>query len=251
MLLKSSRPLPLKEISERSGLSPSKIHSYLVSFLSLNIVEQEISTGYYSLGSYCIKLGLGYLDQVELLSVCKPEMHYLASDLGHTIFLGVWGNRGPTIIKRVDGAYSQPFFDIRIGSVVPLLSSALGKIFAAHLPESVTRPMLIEEIEQKMPNIPSSLSDAQESLKKIREQGIGRSRGELISDFTALSVPIFNFSNSIIAGLTIVGSIHKFDDRFDGYSAKLLKEVGMKISLTRGYQKREDENSDETPLLIT
>lgn len=238
VLLKSPKPLPLKEISERSGLTPSKIHSYLVSFLDLNIVEQERNTGYYSLGAYCIKLGLGYLDQVQLLSVCKPEMLYLAHDLGHTVFLGVWGNRGPTIINRVDGAYSQPFFDVRIGSVLPLLSSALGKNFAAHLPESITRPILIEEIEQNRPNIPNNLAQVQENLDKIRKQGISQGRGQLVSDFTALSVPIFNFANSIIAGLTIVGSINKFDDRIDGYSAKLLKEIGMKISLTRGYQKK-------------
>lgn len=237
VLLKSPKPLPLKEISERSGLSPSKIHSYLVSFLDLNIVEQNENTGFYSLGNYCLKLGLGYLDQVELMAACKPVMEELAHDLGHTIFLGVWGNRGPTIINRVDGAFSQTIFDLRIGSVLPLLSSALGKNFSAHLPETIINPMLIEEIQLNGNglNYPNDLAQIQEILKNIREEGISQSRGGILSDYTAISVPIFDFSNTIIAGLTVMGRINRLDDRVDGNASRLLKEAAKKISYNRGF----------------
>ncbi|WP_369048156.1 IclR family transcriptional regulator [Tenacibaculum sp. UWU-22] len=237
VLLKSPKPLPLKEISESSGLSPSKIHSYLVSFLNLGIVEQNTSTGFYSLGNYCLKLGLGYLDQVRLMAVCKPVMEELAHDLGHTVFLGVWGNRGPTIINRVDGAFSQTIFDLRIGSVLPLLTSALGKNFSAYLPETIINPMLIEEIQLNgnNSNFPNGLADIQEMLKNIREKGISQSRGGILSDYTAISVPIFDFSSTIIAGLTIMGRINRLDDRDDGNASKLLKEAGRKISIDRGF----------------
>ncbi len=238
ILINSSSPLPLKVISERSGLSPSKIHSYLVSFLDLNIVEQNENTGFYGLGSYCLKLGLGYLDQVDLLSSAKPIMFNLAANIGHTVFLGVWGNRGPTIISRVDGPQSHIIFDFRIGSVLPLLSSALGKNFAANLPENFVRPFLIEEIEKfgKSKFVPDSLSEVYMILDEIRSNGISRCRSTLLSDYTAISVPLFDFSNTMFAGLTIMGRIDSLDDRYEGEPAKLLKEAGLKISRTRGYQ---------------
>ncbi|PID68619.1 MAG: transcriptional regulator [Flavobacteriales bacterium] len=236
-MLKSPHPLPLKEISEKSGLSPSKIHSYLVSFLELNVVEQNKTTGFYSLGNYCLKLGLGYLDQVGLLSACKPVMEDLAHDLGHTVFLGVWGNRGPTIINRVDGAFSQTIFDLRIGSVLPLLSSALGKNFAAHLPETLVHPMLIEELEKKgaSDDFPNDLAEIQNRLEKIKQHGVSKSRGGILSDYTAISAPIFDYSNTIIAGLTIMGRINRLDDRLDGNATKLLKKAAAKISISRGF----------------
>lgn len=237
VLLNSPKPLPLKEISERSGLTPSKIHPYLVSFLNLNIVEQNTNTGFYSLGNYCLKLGLGYLDQVELMAVCKPVMQELAHDLGHTVFLGVWGNKGPTIINRVDGAFSQTIFDLRIGSVLPLLSSALGKNFAAHLSETIITPMITKEIakNQNVLGIPKNLNEAEEMLKEIRLNGVSQSRGGILSDYTAISVPIFDFSRTIIAGLTIMGRVHRLDDRINGSASKLLKEAGRKISINRGF----------------
>lgn len=236
VLLKSPKPLPLKDISEQSGLSPSKIHSYLVSFLNLGVVEQNENTGYYSLGRYCLKLGLGYLDQVELMTICKPKMEELARDLGHTVFLGVWGNRGATIINRVDGAFSQTIFDLRIGSVLPLLSSALGMNFAAHLPSAIIQPMLINEMnDAQRYNGPQDSAEINDMLESIRKNRVSYSRGGILSDYTAISTPIFDFSNTMIAGLTIMGRINSLDDRIDGPSVLQLKEAGRAISEARGY----------------
>jgi hypothetical protein len=93
VLMAASKPLPLKTISERSGLSPSKVHSYLVSFCALDLVVQHRDMGTYGLGSYALKMGLAFLEQFDLFSVARPEMSKLADTLGATVLLGVWGNR--------------------------------------------------------------------------------------------------------------------------------------------------------------
>ncbi|MGX9985220.1 IclR family transcriptional regulator [Soonwooa purpurea] len=237
-LMQSQYPLPLKEISEQIGLSPSKIHSYLVSFQEEEIVQQNPDTGFYSLGTSCLKLGLAYLDQSDLAELCKPHMRQLANDLGHTIFLGVWGNRGPTIIYRLDGTYSETLFDLRIGSVLPILTSAVGKNFAAHLPHSSMMPMIIEEIKSNKGelDLENNLNKVKEMLETVKQDGISQGRAEILSDLTAISVPIFDFSNTMIAGLTIMGKIGGLDDRINGSAAKMLKQAGLEISQKRGYQ---------------
>ena len=72
-------------------------------------------------------------------------------------------------------------------------------------------------------------------LDNIRANGISTSRGQLLSDFTSLSVPIFDFSSTIYAGITIMGKIDVFDDRLDSKPAKLLKEAGRKLSELGGW----------------
>lgn len=236
VLVNSSTPLALKTISAKSGLSPSKIHSYLTSFINLGVVEQHVSTGFYSLGPTCLKLGLGYMDQVNILTASQPIMLDLAQDVGQTVFLGVWGNRGATIVNRVDGPYSHTIFDLRIGSVLPLLTSALGKNFAAHYPKSFIEPFIVEELERQgsFSGRLASLSEVYDMLDTVRANGISTSRGQLLSDFTSLSVPIFDFSNMIYAGLTVMGKIDVFDDRLDAKPAQLLKEAGRKLSALVG-----------------
>lgn len=239
VFLTSPRPMPLKKLSEETGLSASKIHSYLVSFIKLKLVEQNAETGFYSLGPFAMRLGFGYLDQVDLLSVSKPIMLRLANETGLTVFLGVWGNRGPTIVNRVDG-FNDTTFELRIGSVLPILTSALGRNYAAHLNDTMTQKMIIEEFKSlpknlKREEIPSTMAELNVQLEEIRKQGISRARGLLLSDYTALSVPIFDFSGAICAGLTLMGKTDHMDDRPDGKPAQLLKAGGNEISTIRGY----------------
>jgi DNA-binding IclR family transcriptional regulator len=237
------RELMLKEISEVTGLSPSKVHSYLVSFCSIGMATQNTTTGGYQLGSLALKLGLSYLENHDVFSFAKPIMMKLADEVGQTAFLGVWGNRGPTILNRVDGANSRAIFDLRIGSVLPVIQSALGRNFAAHLPFSIVEPYLIKELENAgqasqsrgMDDL-ATMSRVRTLLRGIADQGISRCRGGLFSDFTAISAPVFDHSKSIICAITIMGPIERLDDDFDGEPVTLLKAACQKISESCGYQ---------------
>ncbi|MBX9807554.1 MAG: IclR family transcriptional regulator [Flavobacteriaceae bacterium] len=235
VLLESPFALPLKEISRLCGLSPSKIHSYLVSFSSLGLVVQDPNSNHYSLGPYALQLGLGYLDQVNLFSIAKPNMEKIAKEIGQTVFLGVWGNKGPTIVYRVDSQDSTGVFELRIGSVLPVLDSALGINFVAHLPEIYTKKYIDKGLKQN--NEFKNKKELDIELSSIRENGMSRRSGILLTDFTALSVPIFDFTKNMIAGLTVMGRIGEFDDDINGEIAKKIKSYGLEISENRGYKK--------------
>jgi len=244
VLQQSTKPLPLKAISERSNLAPSKVHSYLVSFCSLDVVYQHTDTGFYSLGPFALKLGLGYLDQFDLFSTSKPIMERLAEEIGETIFLGVWGNQGPSIIHRVDGPQSQTVLDIRVGSVFPLIRSSLGRVFAAHMPQSTIKPILQREVESNIRTgqyeedieNPQNLIDAYKMLERVRDEGFSRCRGGLLYDFTAMSVPIFDYSGSISASLTMIGLRGSLNDEIGGRPAQALLKASKSVSASCGYE---------------
>lgn len=242
VLMNSAKPLPLKTISQLSGLPPSKVHSYLVSFTSLDVVTQNADTGHYGLGPLALKLGLAFLDQFDLFSATRPVMAELADDIGVTIFLGVWGNRGPTIIYRADGPLSETVLDIRVGSVLPILRSAVGRNLAAHMPRSIIRPLIAQELSQFMVSSeadtiedPHTLLTAEKMFEKVRTEGISRVRGGLISDYTAMSVPILDYSGATYGALTIMGRYNTFDDSLDGEAARKLKAACATISSACGY----------------
>ncbi|MFX4520386.1 hypothetical protein ABTA72_19560, partial [Acinetobacter baumannii] len=91
---------------------------------AVGIVRQETDTGCYALGPYALKLGMAAIEQFDVFTAARPAMTELATTIGHTVFLGVWGNRGPTIIYRVEGGASRPIIELRVGSVLSLLRSA-------------------------------------------------------------------------------------------------------------------------------
>lgn len=182
------------------------------------------------------------LEQFDVYKLARPAMADISSRTGHTVFLGVWGNKGPTIVYRVAGGRSLPLLELRVGSVLPLLTSALGRNFLAHLPGAMTERMVKEELSVHAPAVaPTSKTDVPQTVEavidmcqRIRKQGYSRSKDSLLPNFTALSAPVFDLSGTIIAALTVMGPSHLLKDQAEAEVLGLLRRHAVEISQTAG-----------------
>ena len=110
------RPMALKDLAREAGMAPAKAHPYLVSFGKLGLVEQEPASGRYGLGPLALQLGLISLQQHDPVRLATPLIEELALQIGHTMALAVWGNRGPTIVRVAEPA-SPVHVTMRHGTV--------------------------------------------------------------------------------------------------------------------------------------
>ena len=65
--------------------------------------------------------------------VATEEIVELAERIGQTVALSVWGNHGPTVV-RIEESSGAVHVNMRTGSVMSLLETATGRVFAAFLP---------------------------------------------------------------------------------------------------------------------
>ena len=241
VIRKAGHPLPLKEIADACELTVPNVHYYLVSFQKVGVVQQHADTGHYGLGPYALRLGLAALEQFDVFTTARPIMAEVAAITGHTVFLGVWGNKGPTIVYRVEGARSRPLLELRVGSVLPLLSSALGRNFLAHLPEASTRELLEQEMATARTDGygAAGRSYTQKDVQAIREEvlqhHLSRCRDALLPHFTSLSAPIFDMLGEMKAAITLMGPVGAIDDDLQSDTARLLSEKARSISATAGW----------------
>lgn len=237
------RPVPLKVIAAETGLSAASAHYYLVSFQAVGIVRQEEDTGCYALGPYALKLGMAAIEQFDVFAVARPAMAELADSLGQTVFLGVWGNRGPTIIHRVESGRTRPILELRVGSVLPLLRSALGRNFLAHLPRGISEGLLAQALSEekegadraRADDTPRNPEELEAMLAQIRATGLSRCRDALLPDFTSLSAPIFDQTGLMVAAITLMGPARTMDDALDGPTAQALRARARAISQAAGF----------------
>ena len=103
VLERAEGALALKELALRAGMTASKAHFYLVSFKRVGLVAQSEVTGLYSLGRYALSLGLSALRRLDLVEISREAMRALSEEINESVFLSVWGNRGPTFVFKVDG----------------------------------------------------------------------------------------------------------------------------------------------------
>ncbi|CAB3679942.1 IclR family transcriptional regulator [Achromobacter pestifer] len=242
VIRKTGRPMPLKEIADACELTVPNVHYYLVSFQKVGVVQQHADTGHYGLGPYALRLGLAALEQFDVFTTARPIMAEVAAITGHTVFLGVWGNKGPTIVYRVEGSRSRPLLELRVGSVMPLLSSALGRNFLAHLPDALTRDLLEQELASSVPESHGgapgnsyTMKDVQAIRDEVQKHHLSRCRHALLPHFTSLSAPIFDMLGEMTAAITLMGPVGAIDDDLESGTARLLREKARSISATAGW----------------
>ena len=243
VLVKAGGPIPLRTIAETSGVPVANVHNYLVSVHNVGGVVEEADTSFYGLGPYALKLGLSALQQFDVHKVARPAMAELGAQTGFTVFLGVWGNKGPTIVYRVESAQRPSLMELRMGSVLPLLTSALGRNFLAHLPRHVTASMVRDELhhQKRHPEVqypadfPRSMAEVDAIVSRIHERGISCCKDLFLPGYTTLSAPVFDQLGHIIAGITLMGPNEELDDAPETDTERLLKHCSSQISSAAGW----------------
>lgn len=202
-LERAESSLTLKELALRAGMPPSKAHFYLVSFKRVGLVAQNEGNGQYLLGHYALDLGLSALRRLDLVEVAQEAMRTLSSEINESVFLSVWGNRGPTIVFKVDGPRRIPM-TLQIGYVLPLLRSATGRVFLTYLPHVLTENSLREETLTLPPKTRNAF-DVASLRKRVVDAGLAETDGLLNDGFTGVSAPIRNHQGELAGALTIIG----------------------------------------------
>jgi DNA-binding IclR family transcriptional regulator len=191
--------LALKDIAEAASLSPSSAYLYLSSFINVGLAVQDPGSGRYGLGPYAIQLGLAGLRQLDVLDVAREPLDALSAETGLSVFLSVWNNLGPTILLKADGARSMPL-TLRIGSVLPPLESATGRVYVAHLPPA--------EVKTVFARLGQTVTDADIGavVHDVRTRGVGLSDSRYFEDFAAMAAPVFGYAGEIAGAVTVLGS---------------------------------------------
>jgi DNA-binding IclR family transcriptional regulator len=228
-LERAGRKLSLKDVAAMAGMAPSKAHLYMVSFLRLGLVIQDPATMRYGLGPYVVQLGLSAIRQLELADVAREPMELLRERTGLAVFLSIWGNRGPTIVLKLDGRWEIPM-SIRQGYVLPILSSATGQVFMAFLPERDTTEAVAREAER----VPELAARVRASLGQVRATGLAVSDSQLNQGFAAVSAAIVDHDGRLVAALTALGLSAAVDHDRAGATARAVAAAAGTISRALG-----------------
>jgi DNA-binding IclR family transcriptional regulator len=232
-------PLMLRDLARAANMSAAKAHRYLVSFQRLQLVVQDASSTRYDLGPAALKLGLASLSRLDAVKLARARITLLMEEIGHTLALAVWGNHGPTIVHWEESP-STVTVNLRLGDVMPLLSSATGLCFAAYAPKEAIAPMLKEELaraqKQGRTGLPGTLAEVRALLDEVRRRGGARVVDTLLPGIVAFCVPVFDSDGHIALGMVALGPAGTFDPEWGGAVERPLRAAAAQLSSDLGYR---------------
>jgi DNA-binding IclR family transcriptional regulator len=237
-LARTGAPMILKDLAREAGMPPAKAHPYLVSFGKLGLIEQDPVTGRYELGRLTLELGLVSLHRLDPVRFASPEITKLADRVAQSVAIAVWGTHGPTII-RLEESTHPIHVNLRTGTVMSLVNSATGLVFAAYLPPKLTESMINAELPPGTPTIgarATSWKQVEAKLADVRKHGMARAVGNPIPGINAFSAPVFDHTRNIVLAITTLGPEGTFDSTWDGPIAKATMEAAASVSSRLGYK---------------
>ena len=227
--------LALRDLARDAGMDASKAHRYLVSFGKIGLVRQDPATGSYALGPLATQLGLAALRGLDPLREATAAAASLVARIGHTVAIAAAGNLGPTVV-RIEESVDPLHVNMHTGTVMSLLNTATGLVFAAWLPEkSVTQMLGREGIRLHGAAKAARLDPAtRQMLEEVRRRGLARAVGKPIPGINAFSAPIFDLNGKLVLALTALGPSGTFDTAWDGALAKEVKHCATAVSRSLG-----------------
>jgi DNA-binding IclR family transcriptional regulator len=142
-LVGAGRPLSLRDLAAAAGMPAAKAFPHLVSLLKVGLLSRD-DAGLFSTGPLGMELGLIALQRMSPIRDAEPEIVTLAAESGMSVAVAILGPLGPTVIRFEESATPQ-HVSLRVGTVMSLVNTAIGRVFAAHLADDVLLGLLSQE----------------------------------------------------------------------------------------------------------
>lgn len=133
--LRELGPSPAALVGERLSIARPTAHRLLGSLAEHGLVSRD-AAGRWQLGSGLLRLAAGLLAQEPIVAASRPYLEHAASDFGETFFVVTERSGKLVVLDRVEGSgllRAAP----EIGSELPLLETASGRLYLALAAESV------------------------------------------------------------------------------------------------------------------
>ena len=236
--------LMLRDLAAKADMSPAKAHRYLVSYQRLGLVVQDAATTQYDLGPAALKLGLASLARIDAVRLARARLSPLMNDIGQTLALAVWGNQGPCMVHWEESPQAVTV-NLRLGDVMPLLSSATGLCFAAFMAtrqvavNTRLKGLLKDELtrSQKLgrQDVPANMAEVTALLDEARKHGAARVVNTLLPGVGGFCAPVFDADGHMVLGMVALGSLSTFDTDWRGAVATPLIAAAKQLSSDLGY----------------
>ncbi|HMN92153.1 MAG TPA: IclR family transcriptional regulator [Hydrogenophaga sp.] len=250
-MAEATGPMMLRDLAAAAGMSAAKAHRYLVSFQRMGLVAQDPVSTRYDLGPAALRIGLASLSRIDAVRLARERIPVLLAETGHTLAIAVWGNHGPTMVHWAEAPKSAPV-TLRLGDVMPLLTSATGRCFAAFMgvegrDAQRVEPMIREELtmiaqlpRNGMPleDVPRNLPEVALMLEETRRRGMARVVHSMVPGIGGFCAPVFDVQGRLALGLVVLGSVATLDTSWNGTPATALLRCAQRLSADLGFVDR-------------
>ncbi|MFI6322826.1 IclR family transcriptional regulator [Nonomuraea sp. NPDC050556] len=231
----ASATLGVTEIADSLGMSKAAVHRVLASLRSRGLVDLDDESRRYSLGLGAMRLGLAYLDRVDIRRLAGPELPGLSRHTGETATLSIRTGDTRVYLDQVTPR-REVIMSVSLGVPYPLHAGGSSKAFLAFLGEDEIEAYLARPLTALTPATVTDHGRLRVELGLIRRRGYAMSISERQSGAASVAAPVLDRMGRPCAVVSVCGPAERFMGEADACAAALL-EVTDRLSAQLGHRK--------------
>ena len=196
--------LTLSQIATRAGLDAGTAYRLIRTLVELQYLAEVPASKRYHLSLKVLGLGFHAIARMNPHDSARPVLRSLVGQVREAASIGVLDGADVVYVDRVHAGLVRLGVDVRIGSRVPVYSSAIGQALIAHLPKAERTRILNRRPRIKVtPLAPISMAEIESRLRVVREKGYALSDQESMPGLRIIAAPILDADGMPYAAVSV------------------------------------------------
>ena len=229
-----SRGLTLAECANSLGYSKPTAHRILRTLAARGFLRVDRERGLYTLGVANLRLGMTFLEQLDLRAEALPILRQLGTETGETVHLGILDGSDVVYIEKVESTHAVRMFS-QIGRTMPAHSTGVGKAILAYLPPDDLGQALPESLEARTPATIIDQEELLQHLASVRRRGYSTDEVENEEGIRCVGAPVFDHTGLVCAGISVAGPATRVTPARTAELGQLVQTAALAISRRIGY----------------
>lgn len=235
LLADSAAPLPLKAISEQTGIPKSTAFGLLATMREYDVVTQQ-ADGRYALGLRLFELGCRVSRSWQSVAAMRPYLEHLAAQAGATATLSICEGRHVITIEQAEAQGALRVVS-DIGARLPLHCTAQGKVFLAAMEEAAARRQLSQQpLPAYTPHTLTEPDALMAELARVRADGCAVENGEYKIGLRAVSAPVRRVDGTVQYTVGVIGMFRSVHGAEFEAATEAVCQAAQMLSAALGYR---------------
>lgn len=206
-------PMRLKDIAEKSQVSPSTAMRILDALIANGYANQDAETSLYALSYKFLWIGNSIRENLELNQLLHPYLKQISRRTGVSSALAL--RNGYTLVFVDEVVVQQNMVRVKhyVGKPFPLYNVACGRVFLGGFSESELNEYIrYEDMQPITPRTVCTPEDLRRQVRDARQQGYAYNDEEIIPGLRCLAFPIYAPDGHVFAAISISGTTFQINN---------------------------------------
>jgi IclR family acetate operon transcriptional repressor len=224
----------LRDLSIRTGLSPSTAHRLLTTLEKRRFVEFNQIEGLWHVGRQTFAIGSAFVRRRNFVAPALPFLRRLRDLTHETANLGVADDGEVVVLTQVESREIMRAIT-KVGGRAPMVASGLGKaILATYSDEDVAAIIRRHGMKRLTPKSVVRAGDLKDVLERVRRDGYALDDEEYLAGLRCVAAVVYNDQAEALAAISVSGLTGRVPSERLPQLGRLVNEVAREMTLALG-----------------